>query len=341
MYNLSDIRHLHLEISSKCNARCPLCPRNLHGYPYNDGYVEKNIALAEIKKIFSVTFIQQLDEILINGNFGDIVMNPEAVSIIKYFRKHNTRAQIQISTNGGAQNKKFWQSLAELNCVVWFCIDGLEDTNHLYRQNVVYSKVIDNAKTFIKSGGQAHWQMIDFDFNQHQQQTARELAADLGFVKFRVMREGRNQAPVFDKLGNLTHTIGKPQETDFSKILFIRQNSEVLIEDIEIPPVKPIQCWAKKNNSIYVSSTGDVYPCCYTGFNPVSYGHGNYMQVINNQLKKIIQKNNALEYSLEECIKWFDAVEESWQDPSFDHSRLIECQNKCGRPWKDNHQTVL
>ena len=218
MYNLSEIRHLHLEISSKCNARCPLCPRNLHGYPYNDGYIEKNITLFEIKKIFSVDFIQQLDEILINGNFGDIVMNPEAVNIIKYFRKYNTRAQIQISTNGGARNKKFWQSLAELNCVVWFCIDGLEDTNHLYRQNVVYSKVIDNAKIFIEAGGQAYWQMIDFDFNQHQQQAARELATNLGFVKFRVMQEGRNQTPVFDNLGNLVHTIGNPQETNFLKI---------------------------------------------------------------------------------------------------------------------------
>jgi len=274
MYKLLDIRRLHLEISSKCNARCPLCPRNLHGYPYNDGYIERNITLAEIKKIFYVDFIQQLDNILINGNFGDIVMNPEAVSIIKYFRKCNPNALIQISTNGGARNKKFWKNLAELNCVVWFCIDGLEDTNHLYRQNVVYNNVINNAKIFIEAGGQAYWQMIDFDFNQHQQQTARELAASLGFAKFRIMREGRNQTPVFDKSGNLTHVIGQPQQTNFTKILFLRQNSEILLEDIELPAIGPIQCGAKQDKSIYVSSTGDVYPCCWLGFQPTSYGHG-------------------------------------------------------------------
>ena len=53
MYKLSDIRDIHLEISSLCNARCPLCPRNFHGYPYNDGYIERNLTLDDVKKILN------------------------------------------------------------------------------------------------------------------------------------------------------------------------------------------------------------------------------------------------------------------------------------------------
>ena len=74
MYSISDITKLHLEISSLCNASCPACPRNFHGYPYNNGYTERNLTLADVKKMFPREFIQQLSEILINGNYGDIVM---------------------------------------------------------------------------------------------------------------------------------------------------------------------------------------------------------------------------------------------------------------------------
>ena len=65
------------------------------------------------------------------------------------------------------------------------------------------------------------------------------------------------------------------------------------------------------------------------------------MQVVNSQIKKIAQANNALQYSLEECIKWFNSIETSWQDPSFYQSRLVECQNKCGQTWTHNEQTIL
>jgi len=52
MIAFSEIKRVHLEISSLCNARCPLCPRNFRGYPYNDGYIERNLTLNDVKKIF-------------------------------------------------------------------------------------------------------------------------------------------------------------------------------------------------------------------------------------------------------------------------------------------------
>jgi len=341
MYNLSDIRDLHLEISSHCNARCPLCPRNLHGFPFNDGYIEHDMTLEEAKTIFTVDFVKQLETMFINGNFGDIVMNPHAIEIIRYFKTYNPKLEINISTNGGARDQKFWQSLAEFNCRVFFCIDGLEDTNHLYRQNVVWETVIKNAKTFIESGGYAIWQMIDFDFNQHQQKDAENFAKNLGFKKFRVMREGRQDSPVFDKNGNLLHIIGSPGETNFQKIIWKRKNDTVLTEDIGPRNADPINCMALKRLSIYVSSVGEVYPCCHTGFSPRTYGHGNYMQAANRQIKKIVNKNNALENSLEDCIKWFDKIEKSWRDNDFNNTRLITCQDKCGTKWRNNEEIKL
>lgn len=331
MYSYESIRHLHLEISSRCNAACPLCPRNFCGYPYNDGYIEHDMTLAEAQKIFDADFIKQIDHIDINGNFGDIVMNPESIDIVEYFRNTNPALRIDISTNGGARNREFWESLAQLKCSVFFALDGFEDTHHLYRQNTSYTQVLKNAQIFIAAGGRAIWKMIDFDHNRHQQDEARKLSKQLGFANFWLANDGRVNAVVFDKDKKLTHTIGNAKPVEFQTLFDIRTKSEVLLEDIakNLTP-KPITCRVAAKRSVYVSSLGEVYPCCFLGFSPKTYGHGNYHQAANAQLKPLIRNNNALESSLKDCIEWFNQVTETWKIPTFEQGRLVICNTVCG-----------
>ena len=160
IYNLSDVTHLHVEVSSRCNASCPQCPRNFYGYPHNSGYEEHDMTLEEAQKIFPPEFLQQLKRIDINGNFGDIVMSPHALDVAAYFKQWAPTANINVSTNGGARDRAFWTRLAELDIEVFFCLDGLEDTHHLYRQNTVFSTIIKNAKTFIDAGGDVRRRLV-------------------------------------------------------------------------------------------------------------------------------------------------------------------------------------
>ena len=329
MYSIKDVRHLHLEISSLCNARCPLCPRNFHGYPYNDGYIERNLTLEDVKKIFEPNFVKQLTGIMINGNFGDCVMNTETPAIVKYFRQHNSNLEIKINTNGGARSKQFWQQLAELDAHVLFALDGLADTHSIYRQDNVYETVLKNAKTFIKAGGQATWKMIPFDHNQHQIKTCRELSKQLGFSNFTLTDQGRDTGIAVDKKGKVVNLLGTPKKINFEQLLQSKKTDQVLLEDLD-PKVKQITCEVKKSKSIYVTSTGEVYPCCYTGFYPRTYGHGQYYEVVNKQLKNIIEPNNALETSLEESIGWFNIIEQSWNTEDFKQGRLLICNDVCG-----------
>lgn len=333
MFDYDKIRDVHLELSTFCNAACPLCPRNFRGYPYNDGYPEVNFTLAYAHKIFTPDFLKQLTRIWINGNYGDIVMNPEAVEIISYFRKHNADIKIEVSTNGSARNKKFWQELAALNVHVTFCLDGLEDTHHLYRQNTIWSTIINNAKNFIDAGGYATWKFIKFDHNMHQIDACRQLSKDLNFKNFNVVDHGRNIGPVFNKQGKNTHIIGKYQgSTEFKVLFYKKQTDEVLLEDIvDIrEPKKAISCFSKRLSSIYIAANGDVSPCCWTGFFPKTYGHGEYHQATNTQLSPMVANNNALKFPLSECIKWFNSIEKSWSVDSYRDGRLVICDDFCG-----------
>jgi MoaA/NifB/PqqE/SkfB family radical SAM enzyme len=332
MYRYQDIKQLHLEISSRCNANCPLCPRSFYGYPQNDGYVEHNMSLKEAQKIFLPSFVTKLNEIFINGNFGDMVMNHDTVDIIKYFRSHNNDCPIVINTNGGARNNHFWKSLAKLNCRVVFGIDGLDDTNHLYRQNVSYAQVIKNARAFIDAGGTAIWAMINFEHNKHQQAEAKLRADTLGFKQFNIIDHGRTVGPVFDHKKNLTHTLGNPDETNFVKLYDMRHSQDVLFEDVvgdRIP--KTISCSVQKNKSVYVSSTGRVYPCCFLGFSPETFNNGNYLRYAHQQFTHMINNNSALEYDLETSIKWFNQIKSTWNIDSFAQGRLLICNDVCGQ----------
>ena len=332
-YYYNEIRKVHLELSSLCNAECPLCPRNLNGYPYNDGYVERNLSLDEVKKILQPSFLKQLNEILINGNFGDFVMNPDSVPIVEYFYNENPNLVISISTNGSARNREFWQSLARLNAQVHFCIDGLDDTHSLYRKNTVFSTVIKNAQTFIEAGGLAWWKMLIFDHNRHQVEDCRKLSEQMNFANFFTIPTYRNTGPVFDKQGNYLYSIGPAEKIkSVDSLIQTKKISFTNLPAWDQRTVKPtIDCDVVKDQSIYISSTGEVYPCCYIGFQPNTYGHGNFTEVANRQVNQLIKENNALEYDLEHCIRWFSGVVNSWQVPTFDQGRLYHCNENCGR----------
>ena len=65
MYKLEDIRDVHLEITSKCQAKCPMCPRRINGGPMNPFIKLDDITLDRFKEWFPRQFIQQLNSCLL------------------------------------------------------------------------------------------------------------------------------------------------------------------------------------------------------------------------------------------------------------------------------------
>jgi MoaA/NifB/PqqE/SkfB family radical SAM enzyme len=330
MLKLEDIRHLHIEASSLCNARCPLCPRNVFGYPHNLGYTETSLSLDLIKRSLSPQFLSQITSILLNGNFGDFTSNLEILPILRYFREHSSMSML-ISTNGSARNREFWEDLAKLgNIEIEFCLDGLEDTHHLYRQDTDWNKIIQNAQWFMAAGGKATWKMIKFKHNEHQREACEKLSKELGFYKFLFNDHGRDQGPAFNRDGSLSHVIG-----DYDGFKNAQEVIDWLNTDSSYrPPQRElydyVDCEAKRVDSIYIAADGKVYPCCWLGFSPETY-HKSWVGKLNQQITKLVKNNNLHKSSLEECIRWFVGVEKSWAIDSYKEGRLMQCDISCGR----------
>jgi sulfatase maturation enzyme AslB (radical SAM superfamily) len=328
MITVDQIRALHIELTTKCNARCPMCMRNYRGYEFNSGYPLTELSLDQIKKIFDVDFLKQIDRINFNGNLGDFSLAQDAIEIVDYFLK-NTSAHIQIETNGSTRNPSWWAQLSNPRIQILFALDGLADTHALYRQDTDWNKIIRNAQAVIANGGIAIWKFIPFAHNRHQQEICKQMAHDMGFRHFLMYDQGRNQGPVFSKSGDFSHWLGDADDSVPDIHGMIEHHITWFDHKKKIDWVvdtAEISCRHIQRQEIYLAANGTVYPCCFLGFYPSSM-----KQPGNSQIIDLVAYNDALEYPLSKCLEWFDLVEKSWSQPSIAQGRLYNCVVNCGK----------
>lgn len=245
MFNLENIKVLHLEPTTVCNASCPQCGREDPRY-FKKEQDAKELTLDHVVTNYSPAFIKNLDKMFMCGNFGEPAAAKDTLQIFEYFKKHNPNIVLGINTNGSIRNSNWWQKLANVfnNSYSYavFSIDGLENTNHIYRRNTVWSKIVENAQAFISAGGSAHWDMLVYEHNEYQVDLAKQLAKDLGFSWFRA------------KVSKRFHS---------NPVTFLNPPKNYKLPNVT--DSKNISCHAIAEQSIYVAANGHILPCCWFG----------------------------------------------------------------------------
>ena len=128
MYAYNDIKTIHLEITQKCQAACPMCDRNMNGEGINPHINLDELTLEDCKKIFTPDFIKQLETMYMCGNLGDPIVATDTLEVFKYFREHNPNIWLSMNTNAGAKKPEWWEELAKVfgkKGNVIFSVDGL------------------------------------------------------------------------------------------------------------------------------------------------------------------------------------------------------------------------
>lgn len=317
MFNYTDIKDIHLELTSKCQVKCPMCPRRI-----NSGIENPLISITEIdlpifKKWFSVDFLRQLNSLFMCGNLGDPIVAQDCLEIFQYIRECNPHISLSMHTNGSARSKHWWKELSKTNVRVVFGIDGLADTHSLYRVGADWNKIIENAASFINEGGIAEWHMLVFRHNEHQVDACRNMSKELGFVDFKEKHTSRfmeNKWHVLDDAGRTIHIL---YPTDKSTTMIPK------VQDAKSGVCTGIKCKAQTMKQIYVSADGTVSPCCWLDFSwilPKQDTRIDYMD-------RIGEFPNLQDLSLEDIFKsgYFEKIADTWKvDP------LKECAKQCG-----------
>jgi len=265
VFNYDELKGVQIEITNRCQASCPMCPRNIHGGITNPLLEINDWSLEDFKTILPTSLLQQLEFVTFCGDFGEPIINDDLPEMCRYLRETNPDITVNIHTNGSARNEEWWRNLRR--CLpdrheIFFALDGLVDTHHLYRQGTQFSKILENAKSFIDAGGRATWVFIKFKHNQHQLARAREMSREYGFIniEFKDSKRFKKSFPVLDKAGNITHYLDQPEH---SVIEFVGRQQ---LEDYQRWTKKSeIDCMVKRDKEIYIDANYVVSPCCMVG----------------------------------------------------------------------------
>ena len=340
---------VHIELSNRCNAACPICPRYVnHSLRVNPELDLDSVSLSDFKKWFPLDFVQRSKSWIFCGTNGDPMMARDAYEILEYVSR-NSKANIQINTNGSMRDSKFWEKMGNLfaePCVssryVVFSIDGLKDTNHIYRRNVKWESVMKNIKSYAKSGALGIWDFLIFKHNEHQLIEAEELSKKIG-LSFSPKRPFGFETSdpnvyqdlmVYDEEGNFIYRI-EPASEQFrlnksvkklelnedkiwlptkdkpSKEVIDKKWNDVIknnLGDFKIPERfkgKAVNCKSchKTGMEIYVDCKGNVMPCCFVGTMHNSNFQNNESLQIRKEINNYgIDKINLNNYLLKEIL---------------------------------------
>ena len=347
---LSEVRALQIEPTSKCNLLCPQCQRVV------DGKVNPILPLTELTpedydRIFADDLMLQLENVIFNGSYGDPVASRHLnYAIDKLLEKEVTT--ITLFTNGSLKDVSWWSDLGSqfsgTRSQVIFSIDGLADTNWIYRVNSNFKKIIENATAYIQAGGRARWDFLVFEHNRHQIEEAKTLAKKMGFEKFQEKRTQRfiqedytyyyNSENIFNKKGEVIGVLKPPPggRKDFERILEKYGSWSKYVN------ITPIRCKYKHNmKALFIDFKALVWPCCWIGA-PIYYANPENLQKKQlNKLKNQYEKNfNSLKHhSLLEILshRWFSSdLVQSWNNGTTDQKnpRLFTCGRTCGTDYE-------
>lgn len=236
---------LHIELTNRCNLKCPMCPRTRAGIElmsdiHPDAF--KNLQLDTFKRIIAV------------GCLGDALYYRHLRQFFLYAKTINEDIEIHFSTNAVGKSEDWWRKLSlylpEKHLVV-FALDGVDnDILNIYRVGSHYERVVRNMRAFIDGGGKAEWQFILFKHNEHQVDKARELSEKYGaqFALRTSYYYSEDKAPGLRPTRNVS--------TQMEQSMKIAENK--------------LACRIDKNNEIFVDSFGRILPCCLIATNTIA-----------------------------------------------------------------------
>lgn len=365
MYDINMVSKLHIELSSRCNASCPVCSRNISGGIVSPGLELTELSINDIKRIIPIEMAKNITYINYCGTVGDPCMAPDLLPILKYFKESSPNVIQYIRTNGGMRNVEFWTELGNFfsrstsnqnfgNVV--FSVDGLEDTNHIYRRGVKWEKLISHMKAYSATGATATWEWLIFEHNQHQLEEAKALARELNFkfvVKNPLGFEKNGDKvigiPVYNKDGDFEYSIWPANYSNIkegpvlgNKVNFAKMDTMNIIPIIDessrqLEQNSNIRCKSLPLNSqqeVYISANKYMLPCCFMGGMFGQFGASYPRYQFNKMIKEYgLDVFNLEKQSIPDILsnpKFSKFFFDGWKADTIENGKLLYCVENCG-----------
>ena len=273
MFSTERPYRFHIELTDKCNAACPMCPRTDHMNSCKTDYskVQKiELSLADFEQHFNDAFCRHVEEVELGGGLGDALAASQCLEICEHLISRDVR--VLISTNGSLRSTAWWEELGRLfrrnDSFVELHVDGLRDTNGLYRVNTNFDKIMENARAYLATGAVAEWHYILFKHNEHQAAEAARQSREMGFRKFVLIdtiRFGSKAHFDYQMPNGEWRSLEPPsyRSNDFAT-RFGREASDDSPNPVTpVEKINGIACKSKTQNRAYINTEGYVSACCW------------------------------------------------------------------------------
>jgi MoaA/NifB/PqqE/SkfB family radical SAM enzyme len=264
-YN-NNFKTLQIELSTLCNALCLGCvrtdTRNFNSAkPFipKGKYIDPQIII-DLLQSKNGQRIQKLD---FCGNIDEPFVYPKLKTLLEQIHDIRPELFVSLHTNGGVAKPKLYREVSELlvnfdrRSNIRFSIDGLEDTNHIYRQNVQWPKVMENLRESIEGGANIIWQFLIFPWNEHQGEEAQALAKEMGCKEFWI-RPDRSEASY---LG--LEKINQRKIKDRNPVAKRSAGQLSNLRNYAKFKGREIVCSFRNEGMLFLSWEAKLWPCCF------------------------------------------------------------------------------
>lgn len=301
--------------------------------------------LDDILSILPENFVRQLDQVYLCGNYGDPIVANDTIEILEYFRAANPLIKLGMHTNGSARTANWWKRLAKTLDYCRFGIDGLNETNSIYRRNTSFERIIGSIRSFVKAGGRGEWDFLVFKHNEHEVEAAKSLARELGLVAFNIKTTSRflshesgtvsDTFPIVDELGEVIFLLEPPASPKWRNTVLDEHSKATATLDAyhEYLHHTEIECKAANNRSIYITAEGLLTPCCWLGsfYRPSGKREDDeeFLQRIGGNTDLINLRLHSIESIIDGPI-FQQTIPSSWSVAQNGTKRIAHCAQICG-----------
>ncbi len=249
------VRSFNIEITNNCVLACSECPRTRN--PWVEGNIT-DLPVSVFEKIFPLIERDNFTGLRANlcGAHGDCAYHRQFHDVIAYLKKAGLT--IGIETNGSHRKADWWERTCDLlseDDYITFSVDGLEDTNHIYRENARWPD-IERAMRVCAPRVHVGWKYLVFKHNEHQIDAAKALADDIGVHDMTFKMSGRfsDDDPLApdndDYIGVVTRN-----RRSIQALIDAGVDDETFDDSVAIRP----KCYSGKN--LAITASGYLYPC--------------------------------------------------------------------------------
>lgn len=296
-FNYDDILDVELELTTYCNAECPLCYRNYKSF--KEHYPKNKVRKIE-DVITQLDLFKNLTDIKLVGTISEPTLYNDFFKLIRYCNQRDLT--IEICTNGDTHDSNWWEELGKLikdKDSVYFTICGsTQEIHEIYRKGTKLKNILKNAESFRKHSKTDYAQCIRFKYNDDDFNSVlfKKIVSEFSnvYMTETYLRKDESNYVNTENLNKLL-----PHNDNIKKM-----KTAAIIADTFFKKGGITNCKAQQWKRVQINIDGEIYPCYLFLEASKGINWDKDWQKINNlkyECCKFCQKN-VLNYCLQNNI---------------------------------------